>query len=67
MIDAINTLNPLLKAKLSIYPGVGHNSWSMTYDGTGMGTERNDYDPFSQEIYDWMFDFQKDISEGEIQ
>lgn len=67
MIDAINVLNPLLKAKLSIYPGIGHNSWSMTYDGTGMGTERNDYDPFSQEIYDWMFDFQKDNSEGEIQ
>lgn len=67
MIDAINALNPILKAKLTIYPGVGHNSWSMTYDGTGMGTESNDYDAFNQSIYDWMFEFQKEFVEEEIQ
>jgi len=67
MIEAINALNPLSKAKLSIYPGVGHNSWSMTYDGTGMGTESNDYDAFNQSIYDWMFEFQKEFVEEEIQ
>lgn len=67
MIEAINALNPLLEAKLTIYPGVGHNSWSKTYDGTGMGTERSDYDAFSQSIYDWMFEYQKEYSEGEIQ
>ena len=67
MIEAINALNPLLKANLTIYPGVGHNSWSITYDDTGMGTERSDYDPFSQSIYNWMFEYQKEHSEGEIQ
>lgn len=67
MIDAINALNPLLKAKLTIYPGVGHNSWSMTYDGTGMGTESNDYDAFNQGIYDWMFEYQKEFVEEPIQ
>lgn len=63
MVDAINTLNPLLNAKLTIYPGVGHNSWSKTYDETGMGTESSEYDAFSQSIYDWMFDYQKEYVE----
>jgi predicted peptidase len=57
MINAINALNPSSKAKLTIYPGVGHNSWSKTYDGTGMGTERTDYDPFDMSIYNWMFQY----------
>ena len=60
MYNAINAINPVLKAKLTLYPGIGHNSWSMTYDGTGMGTERSDYDAFSQSIYDWMFEYQKE-------
>ena len=67
MIDAINAFNPPLKAKMTVYPGVGHNSWSKTYDGTGMGTESNDYDAFDQSIYDWMFEFQKDVIEEQIQ
>jgi predicted peptidase len=67
MVDAINALNPPEKAKLTIYPGVGHNSWSMTYDGTGMGTESSDYDGFSQSIYDWMFQYQKEYDDELIQ
>jgi predicted peptidase len=67
MIEAINALNPPEKAKLTIYPGVGHDSWSMTYDGTGMRTESSEYDGFNQEIYDWMFQFQKENNEGLIQ
>lgn len=63
MIKAINAQNPTQKALLSIYPGVGHNSWSMTYDGTGIGKERDDYDPFEQPIYDWMFEYEKEYSE----
>ena len=57
MYDAINGLNPDLPMKLTVYPGVGHNSWAKTYDGTGMVTESNEYDPFSQSIYDWMFQY----------
>jgi predicted peptidase len=67
MINAINEFDPSPKAKLTIYPGVGHNSWSMTYDGTGMGTESNEYDTFNQSIYDWMFQYEKKISEELIQ
>jgi predicted peptidase len=58
MINAINAANPPLNAKLTMYPGVGHNSWSMTYDGIGMGTESPDYDAFNMSIYDWMFQYE---------
>ena len=38
-IDMVNALNacspaPSVTPKLRIYPGVGHDSWSMTYDGS---------------------------------
>lgn len=48
-------------------PGVGHNSWAMTYDGTGMGKESKDYDRFNQDIYSWMFEYQRDIPSELIQ
>lgn len=61
MVDAINALDPpaMYKAKLTMYPGVAHNSWSRTYDGTGMGQERTDYNAFDQSIYDWFFQYRK--------
>lgn len=59
MVEAINEHNPVFDAKVTIYPGVGHDSWSKTYDGTGMGTESQEYDAFDQSIYDWMFEYQR--------
>ena len=59
IVSAINILNPEIKAKLTIYPGVGHDSWSMTYDGSGMGKESKSYDAFNMSIYDWMFQYSK--------
>lgn len=59
MIEAINALKPKTKALLTIYPGVGHDSWSRTYDETGMGQESSANDPFKVSIYDWMFGFKK--------
>ena len=68
MFDAINAVEPAAKrAKLTIYPGVGHNSWTKTYDGTGMGTESNEYDAFDQNIYDWMFQFDKETVEQAVE
>jgi predicted peptidase len=61
MINAINELKPSLPAKLTIYPGVDHNSWERTYDGTGMGTESIQYDPFNISIYDWLFEYSKSL------
>lgn len=40
MVAAIKTAGGT-KVKETIYPGVGHNSWTKTYD--------------NQEVYDWMF------------
>jgi predicted peptidase len=34
------------KAKLTIYPGVGHNSWSATYA--------------NQEVYDWLLSHRRE-------
>lgn len=59
MINAINAANPLVRAKLTLYPGVGHDSDTRTFDGTGMGTENNSYDAFNMSIYEWMFKYRK--------
>lgn len=50
---------PLHQAKLTIFPGVGHNVWTKTYDGTGMGTEDDAYDAFDISIYDWMLQYKR--------
>ncbi|MGL1886389.1 MAG: dienelactone hydrolase family protein [Reichenbachiella sp.] len=61
MVEAINAIDSGLvyQAKLTIYPGVGHNSWSKTYDDSGMGTENSEYDAFEMSIYDWFFQYKK--------
>ena len=59
MIDAINAQDPPVRAKLTIYPGVGHDSWTRTYDSSGMGTESLDYDPFDTTIYSWMLNYKR--------
>ncbi|WP_338356989.1 dienelactone hydrolase family protein [Yeosuana marina] len=59
MINAINVANPITPAKLTIYPGVGHDSWSRTYNSSGMGEESSAYDAFNMTIYDWMFLYEK--------
>ena len=61
MVNAINAENPAVRAKLTVYPGVYHDSWSRTYDGTGMGTESEDYDPFDTDIFDWMLQYRKPL------
>ena len=59
MWKAINALNPVVPAKLTMYPATSHDSWTKTYDGTGMGTGDSAYDPFDTDIYTWMFQYQK--------
>jgi predicted peptidase len=59
MVQAINALNPAVRAKLTIYPKVGHDSWTITYDGTGMGAESKEYDPFDESIVEWFFKYTK--------
>jgi predicted esterase len=52
-IDPIESLQactnpPAVDAKLTLYPGVGHNSWDMTYDPAGMN-----------DIYTWLLSHEK--------
>jgi len=60
MVNMVNANDPLFTAKLTMYPGVGHDSWRKTYDNSGMGTENPNYDSFDMTIYDWMFQFRKE-------
>lgn len=59
MVAAINKAHPKYKAKLTIYPGIGHDSWTMTYNGSGMGKESPTFDAFNENIYTWMFRYTK--------
>lgn len=60
MVERINDSEPLFPAKVTIYPGVGHDSWTRTYNNAGMGDESAEYDAFNMSIYDWMFQYRKD-------
>lgn len=50
---------PPIKAKVTIYPNTGHDSWTRTYDGTGRGKEDPKYDRFTTDIYSWMLQYAK--------
>lgn len=57
MVNAINQKNPAIKAKVTLYPGLGHDSWSRTYfDVFGDYS----YDPFHVSIFDWMLQYKKE-------
>ena len=51
---ALNAVHPKEAPKLTLYPNVGHDSWTRTYDGSGQGQENPEYDAFDQDIYSWM-------------
>lgn len=59
MVNAINELNPHYKSLLTIFPNVGHISWTITYNGKGMGKESRKYDPFKEDVFKWMYKFTK--------
>ncbi|GAA5038642.1 hypothetical protein GCM10011506_36710 [Marivirga lumbricoides] len=50
---------PVHRAKISVYNNVGHDVWTRTYNGEGMGTVDSKYDPFDMSLYDWMFQFER--------
>jgi dienelactone hydrolase len=51
MVNAINASTPVPSplAKLTIYPGVGHDSWSLAY--------KNDHTVHPQTVYEWLLSF----------
>lgn len=58
-IDLINQLKTTLKAKITVFPGIGHDCWDLAYAGTGKGSESKSYDAFNTNIYDWLFQYAK--------
>ncbi len=50
MVNAINACAPAppVAAKLTIYPGVGHDSWTRTYDGSA-----------GHDIYTWLLQYHR--------
>lgn len=43
------------KWRLTIYPGVGHNAWTRTYDLSGINSNTDsNYDPYNENIYQWL-------------
>jgi predicted peptidase len=50
---------PLFKAKISGFIGVGHDCWTRTYSGSGIGTADPLYDLFNQSLWDWFFKYKR--------
>jgi predicted peptidase len=50
---------PAHKALFTGFVGVGHDVWTKTYSGAGIGTGDPDYDAFDQSVYDWMFQYKR--------
>lgn len=50
MVNAINACSPgpAVAARLTLYPGVGHDSWTRTYDGAA-----------GHDIYEWLLQYHK--------
>jgi len=61
------TPTPDPKAKVTIYPGVGHDAWTRTYDLSGMNTSTDPkYDPYNENIYDWLLSHSKGSGKVEV-
>ncbi|MDQ1424328.1 MAG: hypothetical protein QOD72_1826 [Acidimicrobiaceae bacterium] len=61
-VSAVNAqCEPGERVRLTTYPGVGHNSYDMTYDLSGMapGQTNPSRDPYDIDIYTWMLAHQR--------
>lgn len=55
MIDSLNASHPAVRARITVFPGVGHNEVvHLVYEGSGMGKEPPSYTAFQTDIYSWM-------------
>jgi poly(3-hydroxybutyrate) depolymerase len=46
--------------RLTIFPGVGPDSWSRVYDGSGRQAPQADaWTPFDQSLYDWLLQYER--------
>lgn len=52
LVNTINSFKPAIPTKSTIYPGVGHNAWDITYNNSGPGIAPDN-------IYDWLMRYSK--------
>jgi len=52
LINTVNSFKPSVLAKCTVYPGVGHNAWDITYNNSGPGIAPDN-------IYDWLMRYTK--------
>ena len=62
MVESINRTDPPIRAKVTVYPNIAHNAWSITYYGTGMNRQHW-YDDYNMSIYEWMLQYKNDETE----
>lgn len=54
-VGSINACNPAERAKITVFPGVGHNDVELPVLGlTGLGQGLAPYDVYDESIYDWL-------------
>lgn len=47
--------------RLTLFPGVGHDSWSLVYDGSGRQAPQDDaHTAFDQSLYDWLLQYPRE-------
>lgn len=52
-VQRIVDCSPSPAAKLTLFPEVGHDSWSLVYDGSGQHAPQEKA-PFNQSLYNWL-------------
>ncbi len=58
LVRAINNANPKVKARITLFPFLKHDSWTATYNGDGRNLAQY-YDTYNVDIYDWMLTYKK--------
>ncbi len=69
LIKAIGALDPAVTPRLTLFDGVGHNSWGRTYDCSGVGEGLSAYGadpavepwlvPYEPDLYVWFFSYRR--------
>lgn len=57
-VRELKQCQPPAAPKLTLFSGVGHDSWSLVYDGSGRAAIQDSaYDLYDRNIYGWMLQF----------
>jgi len=59
LVSAINTLNPPVWAKVTVFSQTGHDAWSAVYSNQ-LGKRTQNNTPLDVSIYDWMLQYRKE-------